>query len=431
MPALYANNVAAVTATDIGPSDTVVLLSAGQGVAFPQPTAGQWFWATLIHPVSHVVEVVQCTARSADSLTVVRGRDSTTATAFPAGSVMEMRLVAQMMREANWQLVANMVNGIPALGGDGKVAPAQLPTSIPYMVDSLIPIGLLPAELLTETEGNAAYGRKDAANTWAEGQTLNKTLNVLGRVSVGDLSGNDAVIDIGNDAQLRDVGRANTIGIVGAQDNTKAELQFGIPPGGGGGLLIWNPGAGNFQIAPPSQSAYGIWHGGNFDPNTKAPNQDPHLFSPRIFRTGFGTNHGIVYWGEQDSYILYDGSNFTCSNNFYAPNLIGTSDANLKKNIRPRKAVSHIGDHIQLQSWEWRRKGNPEAPKGRQNGVIAQQVQKYAPHHVSERGDGVLGVDKAGLALEVGVDNAARCRKLEAQVKELREQVRQLTKKPR
>lgn len=417
---VYANNVGAVTAADIGPSDTLLILSAGQGATFPSLSASEYMWATLIHPVSHVTEIVKITARSGDTLTIERGRDGSAATAFPAGSVIEMRVVAELLRELSWRLVANAANGVLQLGTDAKAAKAQLPADILYSVAGLLPADKLPAEAVTESEGDARYARLASPNTFAENATFSKTVNVLGDMQVGIDTG---VLGIGNDAYFLDVGIANTISVRGRQDPNQGFIMFGAS-----GKVGWVPGNGSITFEGPGVPQSALWHSSNFDPAQKVDVYSGGLNSPKIFRSGFPQSHGIAYWGNGNNYILFDTANFICSNNFYAPNIIAQCDARLKKSIRVQKAVRNIGDRVELHSWEWRKKRMPHGPAGRHTGPLAQAVLTYAPHHVTELEDGTLGVDKAGLALEVGVDSAARIRALEARVEELSLLVYKLTK---
>lgn len=418
---VYANNVAGVIAADIGPTDTIIVLNAGQGALFPPIPAGNYFFLTLIHPITFALEIVRVTAKAGDALTVQRGRDGTTAIAFPASTVVEMRLVAEMMREVNWRSVGNAANGVPILDANGKVATGQLPTSIPYMVDNIVPIGLLPTELLTQTEGDAIYGRLDQAETWAENQTFAKNVKVNGKVSIANDEGlSTAQLDVGDDASFFDVGVGHTIALKSRSQPAWGFLQFGT-----GGSIGWN---GSYLLWGVNQ----IWHGGTFNPADKTNRANGELVDGRILNFSGNPYSGTLFWGgTNDAVQTYDGSSFVFSKNVYAPNLVGTSDANLKKSIRPAPAVKNIGDMVELVSWEWRKRKMVGAPAGRHTGPIAQQVVKYAPHHVSKREDGVLGVDKAGLALEVAVDDSRRIRMLEAKVEELQALVRQLVKKIR
>jgi hypothetical protein len=69
-------------------------LTSGQGARFPTLTASDYFYATLID-TSNNLEIVKCTARSTDVLTVVRAQESTTARAYSTGDRIEIRLTAQ------------------------------------------------------------------------------------------------------------------------------------------------------------------------------------------------------------------------------------------------------------------------------------------------------------------------------------------------
>ena len=87
----YATSLLAATITDV---DTVIQLGVGDGPLFPAPSGDQFFYATL-HDDSGSTEVVRCTDRSGDLLTVVRGQDNTTAQAFTLGVTrVELRIVA-------------------------------------------------------------------------------------------------------------------------------------------------------------------------------------------------------------------------------------------------------------------------------------------------------------------------------------------------
>jgi|GEM_PF-6074570 len=72
---LVANNAASRLAVSIGAADTQISLQAGTGSAFPAPS-GDWFPITLIKP-SCEFEIVHCTARDTDVLTVVRACEGT------------------------------------------------------------------------------------------------------------------------------------------------------------------------------------------------------------------------------------------------------------------------------------------------------------------------------------------------------------------
>lgn len=74
--------------------DTTISLGAGTGALFPTlPQVGDYFHGALKNS-SGQVEIVKVTARSTDSLTVVRGQEGTTIRSFSAGDLFELRLTA-------------------------------------------------------------------------------------------------------------------------------------------------------------------------------------------------------------------------------------------------------------------------------------------------------------------------------------------------
>jgi len=93
------NNAFATLAAGINSSVTSITVTSGQGARFPSLTASDYFYATLID-TSNNLEIVKCTARSTDVLTVVRGQESTTARAYSTGDRIEIRLTAQTFIDA-------------------------------------------------------------------------------------------------------------------------------------------------------------------------------------------------------------------------------------------------------------------------------------------------------------------------------------------
>lgn len=93
------NNAFATLAAGINSSVTSITVTSGQGARFPTLTASDYFYATLVD-TSNNLEIVKCTARSTDVLTVVRAQESTTARAYSAGDRLEIRLTAQTFLDA-------------------------------------------------------------------------------------------------------------------------------------------------------------------------------------------------------------------------------------------------------------------------------------------------------------------------------------------
>ena len=78
-PLLFANNAQATIAGPLTPTTTTINLAAGTGVLFPNPGSGQYFKLTLIDAATRsLYEICNVTARSTDTLTVVRAQEGTT-----------------------------------------------------------------------------------------------------------------------------------------------------------------------------------------------------------------------------------------------------------------------------------------------------------------------------------------------------------------
>jgi hypothetical protein len=89
------NNVSSTTAGSIdGATDPVTFsVAAGEGANFPQPTTDGDFLISVDN------EILNCTTRTADSLTCDRAQDGTTIASHVSGSAVELRIVANAMTE--------------------------------------------------------------------------------------------------------------------------------------------------------------------------------------------------------------------------------------------------------------------------------------------------------------------------------------------
>lgn len=91
MTILVANNAVGALASSINTSVLSIALGSGQGALFPSPGAGEFFYITLTRASDGGIEIMKCTARSTDTLTVVRAQDGTTAKSFAASDRVELR----------------------------------------------------------------------------------------------------------------------------------------------------------------------------------------------------------------------------------------------------------------------------------------------------------------------------------------------------
>lgn len=92
------NNAFGTLSAGINTTVTTVTLDSGQGARFPTLGAGDHFYGTLID-TSNNIEIVKVTARSTDSMTIVRGQDNTTAGSYAIGDRFELRPVAALFED--------------------------------------------------------------------------------------------------------------------------------------------------------------------------------------------------------------------------------------------------------------------------------------------------------------------------------------------
>lgn len=87
------NNAVSRLASSLAVGDTTLPVTASEGSRFPALNPGDWFPVTVLRS-DGTLEIMRCTARSGDLLTVARAQESTTAKTFNAGDRVELRLTA-------------------------------------------------------------------------------------------------------------------------------------------------------------------------------------------------------------------------------------------------------------------------------------------------------------------------------------------------
>ena len=106
MGIVYKNNAKTTLASNV--SNSATSLSVADGSVFPDPGAGEFFLVTLDDGSNN--EIVKCTARSSNTLTVVRAQESTTARAFNAGDAAEGRVTAGFVTSIQENIAAKSAN---------------------------------------------------------------------------------------------------------------------------------------------------------------------------------------------------------------------------------------------------------------------------------------------------------------------------------
>lgn len=91
MAVILRNNAVSRLGASLTAAATSLSVTAGDGAKFPSPTGGDWFPLTLIK-ADGTNEILRCTARNGDVLTITRAQENTAAVAFSAGDRVELRL---------------------------------------------------------------------------------------------------------------------------------------------------------------------------------------------------------------------------------------------------------------------------------------------------------------------------------------------------
>jgi len=92
------NNATGLLAANINSSVTSISLASSAGSKFPTLTVGDWCPIVVVDGSGNL-EIMRCTARSGDVLTVTRGQEGTTARSFSSGARVDVRLTSAALAE--------------------------------------------------------------------------------------------------------------------------------------------------------------------------------------------------------------------------------------------------------------------------------------------------------------------------------------------
>lgn len=96
----FITGAGATLASNITSTQTSITLTSGQGALFPALITGQFFPLVLQSATnSATAEICWCTARSTDTLTVLRGQEGSTASAFNASDLVQLRPTAASLAD--------------------------------------------------------------------------------------------------------------------------------------------------------------------------------------------------------------------------------------------------------------------------------------------------------------------------------------------
>jgi len=131
MAVKFTNNAATTLAAGINSSATSI--SVTDGSVFPSLSSGEHFYCTFDDTTN--TEIVKVTARSGNTLTVVRGQDDTTARAFSSGDKAELRVVAALLEDVKTEVTSTL--NVDTFTGDDSTTAFTL-SQAPSSEDNLI-----------------------------------------------------------------------------------------------------------------------------------------------------------------------------------------------------------------------------------------------------------------------------------------------------
>lgn len=98
---LFSNFASTTLAGNISNAATSLSVAVGTGSKFPPISGGDWFPIVVVSSTQK--EIMRCTARLGDVLTVTRGQEGTAAHAFTAGDIVDLRLTKAALEELKQQ----------------------------------------------------------------------------------------------------------------------------------------------------------------------------------------------------------------------------------------------------------------------------------------------------------------------------------------
>ena len=187
MTILFTNNASTSLASGITSGATSLTVVTGQGALFPTITGSNIFYLTLQNQAGTTpIEIVKVTARSGDTMTIVRGQDNTTASAFNAGDKVELRLPAVVLQDFPQLDVSNTFTV------DQSVTGTLTATNSAYtgtLTGGTGVVNLGSGQFYKDARGNVGIGTSSPTGKFevygANGSGVT-TVNVTGGASAGD-----------------------------------------------------------------------------------------------------------------------------------------------------------------------------------------------------------------------------------------------------
>jgi microcystin-dependent protein len=196
MSYVFTNKAITFLDTALSSVSGTILLASGEGALFPTPTGGNVVPLVLEDRLTGTFEIVYCTARTGDQLTVTRAQEGTAATSWAAGDLLSLRATAGVYAEfasydprisSNETDIIQAENAIAQLQIDVAALQAQILQNI-YPVGSLYMSTLATNPNVTmgfgtwtaHAQGRALVGvGNNGESSWTVGQQTGSEQHVL------------------------------------------------------------------------------------------------------------------------------------------------------------------------------------------------------------------------------------------------------------
>ena len=173
------NNAFGTLSASITNSATTIVLDSGQGARFPTLGSGDFFFGTIID-TSNNLEIVKVTARSTDSMTVVRAQDNTTARAFAIGDRFELRPTAALFD----QMLTDISNaGVAGITSSANATAMTIDSSERVAIGTTSP---QVSPLTVHTKDQAHEGIMITSHDSGTNPTVNDYLGGIGWSGIND-----------------------------------------------------------------------------------------------------------------------------------------------------------------------------------------------------------------------------------------------------
>jgi hypothetical protein len=132
MSVLFLNNASTTLSAGVG--DSATSITVADGSVFPSPSGSDYFYLTLeVDSDPTLKEIVKCTARSGNTLTITRGQDNTSARTFSTADKAEIRLTAAGLNDVATQADTDTTYSV----GDGGLTQNNFTDALKTKLDGI------------------------------------------------------------------------------------------------------------------------------------------------------------------------------------------------------------------------------------------------------------------------------------------------------